>query len=273
MLKEIHAPPTLLYVKGSLARLTQKCISIVGSRRASRKGAANIRSIAKELAQSGVSVISGMARGIDTAAHTGALEGGGITAAVLGCGVDIVYPRENQKIYEEIVRTGVVISEYAPGTPPVAGNFPVRNRIMNGISKGILVGDAGLKSGAHITVRFACEENRDIFALPSETNAKLYELPNALISDGAYVCRNARDILDFYGWAPVKTQETQEDFPPGLDFLETELYNLLLKGDMDIQQIVDTAQLKPQQANLVLTKMELRGLIERLAGNIFSIKN
>ena len=272
-LKEIHSPPALLYVKGDLDRLTQKCISIVGSRKASRKGMANIRSIARELAENGVSVISGMARGIDTAAHTGALEGGGVTVAVLGCGVDIVYPRENREIYEKICKTGAVVSEYAPGTPPVSGNFPVRNRIMNGISRGVLVGDAGIKSGAHITVRFACEENRDIFALPSEANAEAYELPNLLIAEGAYVCRHGQDILDFYGWESVFGCKEEGDFPSGLDFFEAGLYNLLLKGDMNMQQIVDAMREKPQRVNLTLTKMELRGLIERSAGNIFGIKN
>ena len=156
LLKEIHAPPALLYYKGSMDVLKEKALAVVGSREASRAGTANIRHISRELAEAGVCIISGMARGIDAAAHRGALDAEcGRTIAVLGCGVDIAYPRENQDIYEQICERGAVISEYRPGTTPLPGNFPVRNRIMSGMAPGVLVGDGKAKSGAQITVRLA----------------------------------------------------------------------------------------------------------------------
>lgn len=276
LLKEINSPPLLLYVKGDLGRLTDKRMTIVGSRRASRRGLAHIEKIAEELASAGVSVISGMARGIDTAAHKGALKAGGVSVAVLGCGVDIVYPRENEDIYDQMVATGAVVSEYKPGTDPVPGNFPVRNRIMAGISGGLLVGDAGVKSGAHITVRQACEENRDVFAVPTEPGVETYELPNILIEDGAYVCRHSKEILNFYGWKTPE-DEVLENLAAngvgGLDFFEAELYNLLLKGDTPLQELIDVTGHTPQEINLALTMLELKGVVVRLAGNIFGIQN
>ena len=146
-------------------------------------------------------IVSGMARGIDGAAHRGALEAqNGKTIAVLGCGVDIAYPRENEDIYEQICERGAVLSEYRPGTTPLPRNFPVRNRIMSGMVPGVLVGDGRAKSGAQITVRLAAEEGRDVFAMPTEAMNPLYELPNLLIADGAYVCLGSNDILNFYGW-------------------------------------------------------------------------
>lgn len=271
LLKETIGPPTLLYVKGDLMRLTEKRIAMVGSRRASRRGLAEARKIAKELAEAGVSVISGMARGVDTAAHEGALEGKGITVAVLGCGVDIIYPRESFALYEKIVETGAVISEYKPGAPPLAGNFPLRNRIMSGIAEGVIVGDAGLKSGAHITVRLACEENRDVFAIPTGSGLETSILPNLLLAEGAPVCQDARDVLAYYNWG-ILEGEAEASLPEGLDFSETELYNLLLQGDLDVQALIAYTKKSAAEINLTLTKLELKGLVERLAGNMFGIK-
>lgn len=272
LLKEIAAPPAMLYYKGNLDVLGEKALAVVGSRKASRKGTANIRQISRELAEAGVCIVSGMARGIDSAAHRGALEAnGGRTIAVLGCGVDIIYPRENEDIYEQICQRGAVISEYKPGSTPLPGNFPVRNRIMSGMVPGVLVGDGKAKSGAQITVRLAAEEGRDIFALPTEAMNPLYELPNLLIADGAYVCLGSNDILNFYGWEASKAPGRQISVPVGLDFLEGELYNLLLKGEMEIEQIADSLGKRPQELSLALMKLELKGLVVRLAGNRYAI--
>ena len=272
LLKEIHAPPALLYYKGNLDVLGERSLAIVGSREASRAGTANIRRLSRELAEAGVCIVSGMARGIDAAAHRGALEAReGKTIAVLGCGVDIAYPRENAEIYEQICKRGAVISEYRPGTTPLPGNFPVRNRIMSGMVPGVLVGDGRAKSGAQITVRLAAEEGRDVFALPTEAMNPLFELPNLLIADGAYVCLSSDDILNFYGWDAQKAPGSPISIPPGLDFLEGELYNLLLKGEMEIEQLASGLGKRPQELSLALTKLELKGLVVRLAGNIFAI--
>lgn len=272
LLKEIHAPPALLYYKGSMDVLKEKALAVVGSREASRAGTANIRHISRELAEAGVCIISGMARGIDAAAHRGALDAEcGRTIAVLGCGVDIAYPRENQDIYEQICERGAVISEYRPGTTPLPGNFPVRNRIMSGMAPGVLVGDGKAKSGAQITVRLAVEEGRDVFALPTEAMNPLFELPNLLLAEGAHVCLSSESILNFYGWGARERKESRLAQPQGLDFLEGELYNLLLKGEMEIQELADSLGKQPQELSVALTKLELKGLIVRLAGNIFAL--
>ena len=272
LLKEIHAPPALLYYKGSRDVLKEKALAVVGSREASRAGTANIRHISRELAEAGVCIISGMARGIDAAAHRGALDAEcGRTIAVLGCGVDIAYPRENQDIYEQICGRGAVISEYRPGTTPLPGNFPVRNRIMSGMVPGVLVGDGKAKSGAQITVRLAVEEGRDVFALPTEAMNPLFELPNLLLAEGAHVCLSSESILNFYGWGARERKESRLAQPQGLDFLEGELYNLLLKGEMEIQELADSLGKQPQELSFALTRLELKGLIVRLAGNIFAL--
>lgn len=272
LLKEIHAPPALLYYKGSMDVLKEKALAVVGSREASRAGTANIRHISRELAEAGVCIISGMARGIDAAAHRGALDAEcGRTIAVLGCGVDIAYPRENQDIYEQICERGAVISEYRPGTTPLPGNFPVRNRIMSGMAPGVLVGDGKAKSGAQITVRLAVEEGRDVFALPTEAMNPLFELPNLLLAEGAHVCLSSESILNFYGWGARERKESRLAQPQGLDFLEGELYNLLLKGEMEIQELADSLGKQPQELSFALTRLELKGLIVRLAGNIFAL--
>lgn len=272
LLKEIHAPPALLYYKGSMDVLKEKALAVVGSREASRAGTANIRHISRELAEAGVCIISGMARGIDAAAHRGALDAEcGRTIAVLGCGVDIAYPRENQDIYEQICERGAVISEYRPGTTPLPGNFPVRNRIMSGMVPGVLVGDGKAKSGAQITVRLAVEEGRDVFALPTEAMNPLFELPNLLLAEGAHVCLSSESILNFYGWGARERKESRLAQPQGLDFLEGELYNLLLKGEMEIQELADSLGKQPQELSFALTRLELKGLIVRLAGNIFAL--
>ena len=272
LLKEIHAPPALLYYKGSMDVLKEKALAVVGSREASRAGTANIRHISRELAEAGVCIISGMARGIDAAAHRGALDAEcGRTIAVLGCGVDIAYPRENQDIYEQICERGAVISEYRPGTTPLPGNFPVRNRIMSGMAPGVLVGDGKAKSGAQITVRLAVEEGRDVFALPTEAMNPLFELPNLLLAEGAHVCLSSESILNFYGWGARERKESRLAQPQGLDFLEGELYNLLLKGEMEIQELADSLEKQPQELSFALTRLELKGLIVRLAGNVFAL--
>ncbi len=188
----------------------------------------------------------------------------------LGCGVER-YPRENQDIYEQICERGAVISEYRPGTTPLPGNFPVRNRIISGMAPGVLVGDGKAKSGAQITVRLAVEEGRDVFALPTEAMNPLFELPNLLLAEGAHVCLSSESILNFYGWGARERKESRLAQPQGLDFLEGELYNLLLKGEMEIQELADSLGKQPQELSFALTRLELKGLIVRLAGNIFAL--
>ncbi len=271
-LKEIFRPPLFLYVKGSLFKGMDRVLALVGTRRASRKGIVQIKNRARELAANGVVIVSGMARGIDSAAHRGALSANGVTVAVLGGGVDIVYPPENVELYDEIAEKGAVVSEYPPGSAPIANNFPVRNRIISGMARGVIVGEGAINSGAQNTVYHAYEENKDVFAVPAEDESQTTELPESLIDGGALIGKDARTILMHYGWIR-ENQQPEEEIPiTGLDFFEKELYNLLLKSDMSVQQLVDGTNHKTNEINMTLTKLELKGLIERLPGNIFGKK-
>lgn len=193
-LKHIALPPKVLYIKGNLPRLTRS-IGIVGSRRASAYGLKAAGDFAADLAVAGVVIVSGGAKGIDSAAHKGALQASGITVAVLGCGIDVVYPRENAALFAEICNNGAVITEFAPGTEPLSANFPSRNRIINGLTQGILVVEAAKKSGAMITAEFAADEGHEVYCIPGS----IY-LPNSigchsLIKTGAQLVDRPEDIL------------------------------------------------------------------------------
>jgi len=196
-LKEIHDPPILLYYKGDIAG-NDVCIGIVGSRRSSEYGKNVAENFAERLARTGFIIVSGMARGIDTKAHEGALKAGGKTYAIIGSGIDITYPPENKKIMKAIIENGAVISEFPPGTMPNSYNFPIRNRIISGISLGIVVVEAGLKSGSLITANLALEQGRDVFAVPGNINKFISKGTNKLIKEGAKLVSDVDDILDEY---------------------------------------------------------------------------
>ena len=196
-LKEISDPPCVLYVRcRNKINLNDKiCISMVGNRDMTKYGELAANELASGLARAGVVVISGMAAGIDSASHIGALNGGGLTVAVLGCGADIVYPRYNDTLMHSIIEHGMVITEYPPGTPPIGKHFPVRNRIISGLSEGVIVVEAPAKSGSLITADFALEQGKDIWAVPGNINSKNSEGTNRLIKDGAYVFLGTNDFI------------------------------------------------------------------------------
>ncbi len=268
----IDSPPLALYVKGDIARLSDRRFAIVGTRKATRAGVFNTRTVARELSQCGVSIVSGMARGIDTAAGTGALEGGTPSAAILGCGVDVIYPPENGALYGELIETGAVISEFPPGTAPLPGNFASRNRIISGMCTGVLIAQGAVKSGAAITMRHALDENKDVFAMPGNINDPTSELPNLLISEGAIPITGASSISSYYGWdAPAKMNNPKKN-PPELDFFEEQMYTLLLQGELGTDQLAAETGLDVSKVGLTLTGMELKGVIERLPGGLFGVK-
>lgn len=194
-LKYTEDPPAVLYCRGKLLP-DELCVAIVGSRRATWYGLDMSKRLSSELAKHGVTVVSGMARGVDSKAHCGALEAGGRTIAVLGCGVDIVYPKENRSLMEEICRKGAVISEFLPGTEPIPFNFPARNRIISGLSQGVVIVEASEKSGSLITADYALEQGRDVFAVPGNINSMNSSGTNRLIREGARIITCAGDILD-----------------------------------------------------------------------------
>ncbi|MBO6304899.1 MAG: DNA-processing protein DprA [Selenomonadaceae bacterium] len=212
MLKELKNPPSMLYYKGTLPAKTDLCIAMVGSRNFTNYGKEAAEMIAEDLARYGVVVVSGAARGIDTAAHVGALKAGR-TVAVLGCGIDYVYPPENRKLFYEIVeKGGAIISEYKPGTSPYPAFFPARNRIISGLSHGTVVVEAGRKSGALITADHAVNDNRDVFAVPGSIFSNMSAGPNWLLTEGAIPARCAEDILKEYrGNRRVKAYQNNDE--------------------------------------------------------------
>lgn len=197
LLRETYDPPIVIYCLGDLtAALSQPAIAIVGSRRCSTYGRNVAEKLSRELAERGVTVVSGLARGIDSAAHRGALEGHGLTVAVMGTGLDAVYPKENRKLAERIAEKGALITEFPLATPPVSQNFPFRNRVISGLSLGVMVVEGAERSGSLITARLAYEQGRDVFAVPGNiTSAKSFG-PNYLIKDGAKLVQTWRDVIE-----------------------------------------------------------------------------
>lgn len=199
LLAEIPNPPHVLWIRGDLSICEKTVVAIVGARKASREGVAAAEAIAGDLARAGIVIASGLARGIDAAAHAGTLDAGGTTIAVLGTGIDCVYPPGNETLFERIARGGLVMSEFPPGMPPLPGNFPRRNRIISGLSRAVLVVEAAEKSGSLITARLAAEQGRDVMAMPGLTAGGRNRGAHALLRDGAKLVESAVDILQELG--------------------------------------------------------------------------
>jgi DNA processing protein len=199
LLEEIHDPPTVLYARGNPEAIRMPappCIAIVGTRRPTLYGQRMAEELGAALGERGVTVVSGLARGIDSAAHRGCVDADGVTVAVLGSGVDVIYPRENQRLAVRIMQKGLILSEFPPGTAPAPHNFPIRNRIVSGLSLGALVVEAGERSGSLITARLAMEQNREVFALPGNVTTPQSLGPNYLIKQGAKLVQGWRDIVE-----------------------------------------------------------------------------
>ena len=273
-LRHIPSPPPVIYVKGNLPPIHFPIIAVVGSRRASEYGTRQTLEISKKLATHGVVIASGMAKGIDSFAHKGALDADGITLAVLGCGVDHCYPAENKNIYDKIPQKGAIISEYFPGTTPLAGHFPMRNRIISGLSDGILVTEASPNSGSLITVERALDQGRDVFALPGNVTSKLSSGTNNLIKQGAALITSADDILEILG---IKTQtsentEKKENVIKNLAEDEKLVYDCIHSEPIDINgllQKLSQEKITLQQLQYLLTMLELKNYINRLPGGRF----
>jgi len=275
LLKSIYDPPPVLYCLGSPLQSDHPAIAVVGSRRSSEYGRMAARKISCELAGLGVTVVSGMARGIDAMAHKGALDTkSGYTIAVLGSGVDYIYPAENAALYRSILRNGTIISEFPPGTAPAPGNFPARNRIVSGLSYGVLVVEAGLKSGALITVDCALEQGREVYALPGNISSPFSQGTNKLLKEGAKMVTSAEDILEDLRTAYSFETQAKSGSPPStqapvLDFFESLVYNALEDGEKGLEDLIQTTRMPPGQLNGVLTLMEIKGIIRQLPGKIF----
>ena len=267
----IYDPPPTLYMRGGCELDGEKMIAIVGSRRCTRDGQRAAREFARGLAENGVTVVSGMARGIDSFAHRGALDGGGRTIAVLGCGVDICYPPENEKLMAEIIDSGgAVISEFMPGTPPTPGNFPARNRIISGMTEGTLLVEGARASGAMITVNLALEQGRDVFAVPGGIYSPLSDAPNRMILDGATPVLCHWDILEHYRWAQRPSENPiRQSRPVELEPDEKAIVEPLREQALSFDELAVATGFSAARLNSHLTMLELRGIIEKVPGGLY----
>jgi len=271
-LKEIHDPPMLLYVKGKEIPRNVTHIAIVGSRNPTTYGMKVAEEFGQGLARRRFGVVSGMARGIDSAAHWGCLGGQGFTLAILGTGVDIIYPGSNTKLFHRISQKGAVISEFPLGTPPEPRNFPIRNRIISGLSRGVLVVEATKKSGSLITASLALEQGRDVFAVPGSVNSFKSRGCHYLIKQGATLVENSDEILDELGFNYqfiAKPDTFKEKYLPPMAASEKSLYDLIGDFPTHIDVIARESKLEPAVVSSTLMRMELKGMIRQLPGKMF----
>ncbi|AQS60569.1 DNA-processing protein DprA [Desulforamulus ferrireducens] len=269
-LKNIYDPPLALFVRGALPSQDKIHLALVGSRQASPYGLAVAESFASELAASGVVIVSGMARGIDSAAHRGALLAGGTTIAVLGCGPDVVYPKENHKLMKQIMEQGAVITEFPPGTAPTAWHFPSRNRIISGLSQGVLVIEAAEKSGALITADFALEQGREVMAIPGNINNLKSAGTNKLIRQGAILVTSPAEVWEELGLGDISLkQREQKESQIALTDSEMKVLATLSHLPSTQEQIIHECQLPAGEVAVALTMLEIKGLIRVLPGKMY----
>ncbi|HHV16319.1 MAG TPA: DNA-protecting protein DprA [Gelria sp.] len=267
-LRNISNPPVILYYRGDIEVTGQICLSVVGSRVATVYGRNTARKLARELAESGIVVVSGMARGIDSEAHRGALEAGK-TIAILGSGLNVIYPPENRKLFEEIMASGLVISEFPLYTHPEPLNFPLRNRIISGLGRGVVVVEAKEKSGALITADFALEQGRDVFAVPGPINSKTSAGPNNLIKQGAILVTGIEDILEEYYDINYTPETLQQNRLLLLDDNEKLILEKLAHESLHFDELIQNCGLEIGTLSTALFKLEIEGIIKSLPGNYY----
>ncbi|MGD8369066.1 MAG: DNA-processing protein DprA [Desulfobacterales bacterium] len=273
LLREIPDPPAYLYVAGSLEGI-DRCIAVVGSRNPTEYGLANTWELSRDLATRGFTVVSGMARGIDTAAHEGALDGGGRTVAVLGSGLDRIYPAENRRLFERITTSGAVVSEFSPKTGPDAHHFPARNRIISGMSLGAVIAEATLRSGSLITARLAADQGREVFAVPGSIHSFKSTGTHTLIKQGAKLVEHAGDVVDeilpMIGAEP-EPPPSPAGAPPSPDLSESEAAICAALGPYPahIDELGRRLELDPGRLSGLLLALELKGVVRQLPGKHF----
>jgi DNA processing protein len=266
-LLEIPDPPALLYAAGRTELLSRPALAIVGSRNASAQGERNAESFARALSDAGFCIVSGLALGIDAAAHRGGLAGASGTIAVLGTGIDVVYPQHNAALAVQIASRGLLVSEFAPGTAPAAHNFPRRNRLISGLAQGCLVVEAALASGSLITARSAADQGREVFAIPGSIHSPLSKGCHALIKSGAKLVESAEDILtELVGFRPSglasTVAESVEPAQPGL-------LQHMGHDPVDVDSLCSRAGLSAEQVSSELLRLELDGRVTSLPGGLY----
>jgi len=272
-LKKIYDPPAFLYVKGTISKQDKFALSIVGTRLPSNYGRLVAEKIAKELAQKGLVIVSGLARGIDTICHWAALQVGGRTLAVMGSGLDYIYPGENKKLAEKIFQQGALISEFPIGTKPDAVNFPRRNRIIAGLTLGTIVVEAGVKSGALLTANYALEQNREVFAVPGNINSPKSMGTNQIIKDGAKLISSVNDVL--IELEPQLKQFLKEDEKQqnrvfeDLSEIEIKLLKNLSNEPIHIDKLANLIDKSTAETLSALLPLEFKDLVKQLPGKLF----
>jgi DNA processing protein len=272
-LRAIADPPPVLYVKGEINAADERAVAIVGSRSASDYGRRVARNICHGLASLGFTVVSGMARGIDGTAHETALDGGGRTIAVLGSGVDRIYPPEHERLSQRISGQGAVISELPLGTRPVAFNFPARNRLISGLSLGVVVVEATEKSGSLITAAHALEQNREIFAVPGEVGSSRSRGAHRLIREGAKLVENADDIIEEIApqlARPKGAGRPQRVLPQNCGDDTRKIFDLFQERILHIDEVIESSGLSSAQVSRILLELELQGFLRQLPGNRYA---
>lgn len=269
-LREIDQAPPVLYVRGVLDLQDEWAVAIVGTRRITAYGRQVAERIAVKLANSGITVVSGLALGVDTVAHHATLDAGGRTLAVLGCGVDRLYPPRNRQLAERILESGALLSDYAPGTPPEASNFPPRNRIISGLSLATVVVEASEKSGALITADFAVEQGREVFAVPGSVFSPQSRGPNRLIQNGAHPLLDPQEILDILDLTRVAAQSEARIILPA-NATEAQLFAILGHDPLHVDEIRAQSDLPIEQVTATLALMELKGMVRQVGGMRYTV--
>jgi len=267
-LLETVDPPLLLFIQGRVELLSSPALAIVGSRSATPGGIRDAEAFAHALSDAGLTIVSGLALGIDGAAHRGGLRGTSSSVAVVGSGLDRVYPPRHRDLAHRLAAEGAIVSEFAIGTPPLAANFPRRNRVISGLGRGCLVVEAALHSGSLITARLALEQGRDVFAIPGSIHSPLSKGCHWLIKQGAKLVESAQDVLEELGMSSAASRTTatlKESLPPA----ETAILAALGFEPVDLDTICERTSLTPDAAVAILLKLELSGHLSRLAGGIF----
>jgi DNA processing protein len=277
LLQEIYDPPLLLYARGQLDLLSRPCIAVVGTRRPTIYGLQMAQGLGSDLGSRGIAIVSGLARGIDAAAHRGCLEGKGATIAVLGCGIDVVYPREHQQLTKKIVENGLLLSEFTPGTSPSPQNFPVRNRIISGLALGTIIVEASEYSGSLITARLAMEQNREVYAVPGNLTSPQSFGPNYLIKQGAKLVQSWRDVVEELPTDLRREILINEDAKPPVKAQlelrsdeENRVLNLLkIDEATQFDRIFRSSGLSVSGLSNLLLNLEMGGWIRQLPGNLY----
>ncbi|MBM4053893.1 MAG: DNA-protecting protein DprA [Planctomycetes bacterium] len=274
-LKNIYDPPLVLYIKGTLAETDVIALAIVGARRCTYYGLSQAERFARQLAQKGFCIISGMARGIDTAAHRGAISSNGRTIAVLGCGLGSMYPKENAALAEEIIQHGALISEFPINTPPDYRNFPPRNRLISGLSLGVVVIESTLKSGSLITAQWALEQGKEVFALPGNIDSVYSRGTNKLIKEGAKLTEDVTDIIQELGPIADTLCPADNESPTNdprdllLNSHEKKVFSLLSSAPLYIDEIIQSTNLPSSIVSSTLMILEIKKLVKQLSGKRF----